>query len=53
MSTFDHAGLMQDINECLGPFRKSQSEAMRGFAQLGMVFKTDTPMRDGRTNHAT
>jgi len=20
---------------------------------LGMVFKTDTPMRDGRTNHAT
>ena len=34
MSTFDHAGLMQDINECLGPFRKRQSEAMRGFAQL-------------------
>jgi len=25
---------MQDINACLAPFRKSQSEAMRGFAQL-------------------
>jgi len=37
MSTFDHAGLMQDINECLGPFRKSQSDAMRGFAQLAQA----------------
>jgi AhpD family alkylhydroperoxidase len=34
MSTFDHAGLMQNINQSLAPFRKSQSEAMRGFAQL-------------------
>jgi AhpD family alkylhydroperoxidase len=34
MSTFDHAGLIQDINESLGPFRKSQSEAMLGFGQL-------------------
>ena len=34
MSTFDHASLMQGINECLTPFRKSQSEAMQGFGQL-------------------
>ena len=34
MSTFDHAKLMQGINECLTPFRKSQSEAMQGFGQL-------------------
>lgn len=34
MSTFDHLSLVQDINTSLGPFRKSQSEAMRGFAQL-------------------
>lgn len=34
MSTFDHAGLMQNINNHLGPFRKSQSEAMQGFGQL-------------------
>lgn len=34
MSTFDHSGLMQNINNCLAPFRKSQSEAMMGFGQL-------------------
>jgi AhpD family alkylhydroperoxidase len=34
MSTFDHIGLIQNINENLGPFRKSQSEAMLGFGQL-------------------
>lgn len=34
MSTFDHANLIQGINECLTPFRKSQSEAMQGFGQL-------------------
>jgi len=34
MSTFDHASLIQNINESLGPFRKSQSEAMQGFGQL-------------------
>ncbi len=34
MSTFDHVGLVQNINENLGPFRKSQNEAMQGFAQL-------------------
>lgn len=34
MSTFDHTGLMQDINTSLAPFRKTQSEAMQGFGQL-------------------
>jgi AhpD family alkylhydroperoxidase len=34
MSTFDHANLIQGINVCLTPFRKSQSEAMQGFGQL-------------------
>lgn len=37
MSTFDHTALMQDINACLAPFRKTQSEAMRGFAQLAQA----------------
>ena len=34
MSTFEHASLMQNINSNLAPFRKSQSQAMQGFAQL-------------------
>ncbi|OIQ64981.1 carboxymuconolactone decarboxylase family protein [mine drainage metagenome] len=34
MSTFDHLGLIQNINENLAPFRKTQSEAMQGFGQL-------------------
>ena len=34
MSTFDHPGLIQNINECLSPFRKAQSGAMQGFGQL-------------------
>lgn len=34
MSTFDHAGLIQNINTALGPFRKSQPDAMTGFGQL-------------------
>ncbi|MCF8167874.1 MAG: carboxymuconolactone decarboxylase family protein [Rhodoferax sp.] len=34
MSTFDHTSLVHDINERLGPFRKSQPEAMAGFGQL-------------------
>lgn len=37
MSTFDHAGLIQGINESLAPFRKAQPEAMRGFAQLAQA----------------
>lgn len=34
MSTFDHVGLIKNINDNLGPFRKSQSEALLGFGQL-------------------
>jgi AhpD family alkylhydroperoxidase len=34
VTTFNHSGLMQDINDALGPFRKSQSDAMQGFGQL-------------------
>ena len=34
MSSFDHPGLMQDINTQLGPLRKAQGEAMQGFGQL-------------------
>ena len=34
MSTFDHVSLIQNINQNLAPFRKSQSEAMLGFGQL-------------------
>ena len=37
MSTFDHAGLMKDINANLAPLRKSQSEAMGGFAKLAQA----------------
>lgn len=41
MSTFDHAGLVQNINQALGPFRKSQTEAMKGFAQLAQSSMAD------------
>lgn len=41
MSTFDHIGLIQNINENLGGFRKSQSEAMQGFAQLAKAAMTE------------
>lgn len=34
MSTFDHPGLIQDINQSLVAFRKSQPEAMKAFGQL-------------------
>ena len=34
MSTFDHVSLIKNINESLGPIRKSQSEALLGFGQL-------------------
>ena len=34
MSTFDHTGLVQNINNALGPFRKAQPDAMQGFGQL-------------------
>lgn len=34
MSTFDHPGLIKNINENLGPLRKAQPDAMQGFSQL-------------------
>lgn len=34
MSTFDHTGLIQSINEGMAPLRKSQPDAMQGFGQL-------------------
>ena len=34
MSTFDHSGLIQNINENLAPLRKTQPDAMTGFGQL-------------------
>jgi AhpD family alkylhydroperoxidase len=37
MSTFDHAALIQNINEHLFPFRKAQPEAMQGFGQLALA----------------
>jgi AhpD family alkylhydroperoxidase len=37
MSTFDHAGLIKNINESLGPFRKSQSSTMQSFASLAQA----------------
>lgn len=41
MSTFEHAALMQNINASLSPFRKSQSGAMQGFAQLAKSAMTE------------
>lgn len=34
MSTFEHASLIKNINENLAPLRKTQPDAMQGFAQL-------------------
>lgn len=34
MSTFDHTGLIKNINENLAPYRKSQPDAMQAFSQL-------------------
>src|SRR5450830_600534 len=34
MSSYDAIGLMKNINENLGPFRKTQSETMLGFGQM-------------------
>ncbi len=41
MSTFDHSGLIADINQSLAPFRKSQPDAMAGFGQLAKAAITD------------
>ncbi|MEX8194595.1 carboxymuconolactone decarboxylase family protein [Comamonas guangdongensis] len=37
MSTFEHDHLIRNINSALSPFRKSQSEVMKGFAQLAQA----------------
>jgi AhpD family alkylhydroperoxidase len=37
MSTFDHAGLMHDINDSLASFRKAQPDTMRGFSQMAQA----------------
>lgn len=37
MTTFDHPSLIQEIGDKLGPFRRAQSEAMRGFSQLAQA----------------
>lgn len=37
MSNFDHISLVNEITSNLTPFRKSQSEAMKGFAQLAQA----------------
>ena len=34
MSSFDHAGLIQNINEGLLPLKKAQPEALQAFGQL-------------------
>jgi len=34
MSTFDHLGLVKNINENLMPLRKAQPDAMQAFGQL-------------------
>ena len=41
MSTFEHPTLIKNINDNLGPFRKSQSEAMQGFGQLARCSMTE------------
>ncbi len=37
MSTFDHTGLIQNINENLATLRKTQPDAMQAFGQLARV----------------
>lgn len=41
MSTFNHSGLMQDINASLASFRKAQPDAMAGFGQLAKASMAD------------
>ena len=41
MRSFDHAGLMQSINEALAPLRKTQPDAMQGFGQLARAAVAD------------
>lgn len=41
MSTFDHTGLIKNINENLAGLRKAQPEAMQGFGQLAKAAMTE------------
>ena len=41
MSTFDHSGLIQDINDSLAPFRKAQPDAMAGFGAMAKAAMTE------------
>ena len=41
MSNYDAIGLMKNINENLGPFRKTQSETMLGFGQMAKAAMAD------------
>ena len=43
MSTLDHTALIQEINENLAPFRKTQPEAMQGFGQLARAAMAGGP----------
>lgn len=41
MSTFDHSGLIQDINDSLAPFRRAQPDAMAGFGAMAKAAMTE------------
>ena len=41
MSTFDHTGLIQNINANLASLRKAQTDAMQGFSQLAKASMTE------------
>lgn len=47
MSTFDHTGLMADINASLAPFRKAQPDAMAGFGQMARAAMSEGAL-DGK-----
>jgi len=41
MQTKNHAQLMQDVNDVLGPFRSSNKELMQGFGGMAKAAMTD------------
>jgi AhpD family alkylhydroperoxidase len=41
VSTFDHSGLIQDINDSLAPFRRAQPDAMAGFGAMAKAAMTE------------
>lgn len=41
MSSFDHIRLIQDVNESLTRFRKTQTETLAGFGQLSRAVMTE------------